>query len=796
MLLHYLTIALRNLKRNWGLSLLSILCLATGTVIFALLEYEVDNDRFYERRLPEYGRIRQVDFDVRLEDGVTSDTTHEYTGFHYYFGPWQLEDPDIEYLFGWSPAMQMGEWNLGLELKDSIGNSRMVSGRYRNVSPGFYKYKGFTLLNGDRLPENKYEIVVKESFLRRYGLADNIGNYNIDYDYAAARGVNSRLNIVNVIKDDKWSRRENYEIFQYENAGLPRLYAVLRDGADVSDVNDRLAKKTFPEWFVGTKRIVPMLLSAPHKERSRNDIWKRLLSILVLLTGIVCYMGNLVTSFIRNSRYYRMRLCLGAGRRGLAVMVSCQVLVSFLLALILAVLSACYLVPYLNTLFPDESYADSLWSGFCYYHLPDIILLEVVAMGIVFILCAIAVSVVVFSHNIMTPYRSWLTRREKSLFKYVLICFEITLAVLSMSGSINMMASVKRPYCPLSGKELRHVLTVDLRSGSFDNSRELIIDRIKSLPDVEDVLKTNLNLLAEREFYSQAEVGELYKGRDPMFGPQFFSRPTFIFSDTSYFRFWNIPYRYIEREGREDGMFVSEVLWKLMGDSIPKVWHLIINDDFTDPEHRELKTYRVAGVFENHIGGGYFDVEDETVVTLPDKEHPYRFLYVKFRKGSDMKHAGKELEEICARFNYGYANDLIGTMGGKWLGDNQSRKNMIMLLFAAALASLLMVILSVVSVISADTGARRKEVALRKIHGAKARDIARMFIRPYVWVLVIAFCIGYPCFRMLPGLEDVPLFTWRMPLVLVITALVISLSTIWKLYMIMHTNPADVIKSE
>jgi hypothetical protein len=49
---------------------------------------------------------------------------------------------------------------------------------------------------------------------------------------------------------------------------------------------------------------------------------------------------------------------------------------------------------------------------------------------------------------------------------------------------------------------------------------------------------------------------------------------------------------------------------------------------------------------------------------------------------------------------------------------------------------------------------------------------------------------------MLPGLEDVPLFTWRMPLVLLITALVITLSTVWKLRKIMHTNPADVIKSE
>ena len=62
--------------------------------------------------------------------------------------------------------------------------------------------------------------------------------------------------------------------------------------------------------------------------------------------------------------------------------------------------------------------------------------------------------------------------------------------------------------------------------------------------------------------------------------------------------------------------------------------------------------------------------------------------------------------------------------------------------------------------------------------------------------VLIAFCIGYPCTKMLPGLQNTPLLTWRIPLVLFITAIVITLSTIWKLRRIMRTNPSEVIKSE
>ncbi|MCQ2074800.1 MAG: hypothetical protein MJY77_06365 [Bacteroidaceae bacterium] len=37
------------------------------------------------------------------------------------------------------------------------------------------------------------------------------------------------------------------------------------------------------------------------------------------------------------------------------------------------------------------------------------------------------------------------------------------------------------------------------------------------------------------------------------------------------------------------------------------------------------------------------------------------------------------------------------------------------------------------------------------------------------------------------------LFSWRIPLVLLITALVMTLSTVWNIRKIMHTNPTDIL---
>ena len=328
----------------------------------------------------------------------------------------------------------------------------------------------------------------------------------------------------------------------------------------------------------------------------------------------------------------------------------------------------------------------------------------------------------------------------------------------------------------------------------FDQHRDIIKSKIRGIADVDDMLTTEKPLYPTGDWFNRADVEE-FNHYDASQGRVVADiHAEFIFCDTNYFSFFKIPVRHMDYERSMDGVFVSEELWNKMGDNIPEVLHIWVMDDY-HYEDAIRTTHSIAGVFKERMGfirrpyDGYF-------AGPFNSQHSGHYLFIKFRNGADMKAMKSSIEKICQEQIGNFNDDCIGTMGGKWLGTSHNTRIMIMLLFTAALAGVLMVLLSIISVISADTGARRKEVALRKIHGAKARDIARMFIRPYVWVLLIAFCIGYPCTKMLPGLQDTPLLTWRIPLVLFITALVITLSTVWKLRRIMRTNPSEVIKSE
>ncbi|MDE6291604.1 MAG: ABC transporter permease, partial [Muribaculaceae bacterium] len=58
--------------------------------------------------------------------------------------------------------------------------------------------------------------------------------------------------------------------------------------------------------------------------------------------------------------------------------------------------------------------------------------------------------------------------------------------------------------------------------------------------------------------------------------------------------------------------------------------------------------------------------------------------------------------------------------------------------------SLLICAMSIFSTVALDTRARRKEVAVRKVNGAKGTDIYRMFGRVYVVLITVSLIIAIP----------------------------------------------------
>lgn len=130
------------------------------------------------------------------------------------------------------------------------------------------------------------------------------------------------------------------------------------------------------------------------------------------------------------------------------------------------------------------------------------------------------------------------------------------------------------------------------------------------------------------------------------------------------------------------------------------------------------------------------------------------------------------------------------------------------LLSILTLVSLTSIVLTVFSSISLETRGKKKEVAIRKVNGAKTRDIVMLFSRYYIFTLSIAFCIALLLGILIVCGISIRVDSWPdldsfmntliLPFitsVIVITG--VTVLTLWqKIYKIAHINPANLINKE
>lgn len=143
------------------------------------------------------------------------------------------------------------------------------------------------------------------------------------------------------------------------------------------------------------------------------------------------------------------------------------------------------------------------------------------------------------------------------------------------------------------------------------------------------------------------------------------------------------------------------------------------------------------------------------------------------------------------------------------LYDNLSTRNIIwesmgFIVWMIAVIALLVTMLGIYSAITVDTSNRRKEMALRKINGARTGQIAMIFTRLYIKLFIISSLvstvISIPFIKLF--MFDVPSDKKCVPIILIYLAVIVFmvlfvvLTIGSRIRRIACENPADVIKSE
>jgi ABC-type antimicrobial peptide transport system permease subunit len=131
----------------------------------------------------------------------------------------------------------------------------------------------------------------------------------------------------------------------------------------------------------------------------------------------------------------------------------------------------------------------------------------------------------------------------------------------------------------------------------------------------------------------------------------------------------------------------------------------------------------------------------------------------------------------------------------------KSENTLLKLLTFISLICVIICVFGFVSLVSLTCEERRKEIAIRKIHGATIKDILDNFFKEYLFLLIIGAVIAFPLgyYAMRRWLEEyvvqTPISAWVYAVILLMLILSIILCVGWKVYKTSTENPAEVIKN-
>ena len=132
----------------------------------------------------------------------------------------------------------------------------------------------------------------------------------------------------------------------------------------------------------------------------------------------------------------------------------------------------------------------------------------------------------------------------------------------------------------------------------------------------------------------------------------------------------------------------------------------------------------------------------------------------------------------------------------------KSEYNLLKLLGVITVVSILIAIFGIYALIMQSCDQHRKEIAIRKVHGAGVMDILMMFFKQYILQVVVAAIIAFPIgyYLMKNWLEQYARQTsislWIYLCIFLGISLLVTLCIGWRVWRAANENPAWVIKKE
>ena len=813
MFLHYLKMAIRSLGKYRMQNIISIVSLAVALFCFSINMYlsrfmiQIDNwldDRVVYLVSPDGNNY--VDLDLAKEIAEQRPEIDALARFRSYSHLWKkAEDKsnvaNTDYFI-----------HTDISLLDVLG-LKLISGNWQLVSN----------------TNAEHSAVLAESFARKqYGSADAAVGQEICLDELGSvtvQAVVQDLPFANSIMNFEYSAGWLFsKDDQFIKGHRGQAFVKIKEGIDPETfcntpyslwLDDERAISSDSYWNLKDKDInigggIKFTTRSPGKTgKSDMGFWKLSLriflislpGILILIVALFNYFHLLVNSILSNRREYALRRVHGACTADMWQMVSTQIIVVTILTGILSLIIARYVTPMIRV-------ADSQGPGVTEFFIDTNVIIKHILQYIGLLVAAglliawIAVTRVRHSDISDTIKRRYIGRNLMLGVQLTVAQLMITLLVAMF---LKMRSNLTEPYSWLSKEDKTCIITDMIRYSDRDKM-EPEISYLKSLPYIthavcmfDEHLRGTM-LTTEIDTLGYSDENSCYR----------------VFIDSEMMDMLDVRIR--------DGYMPKRSTEILVDDLFSERFGLDIGDTLRVKDY--LMHYPDAGYVYSGAESGWIpliivghidNLLDKSTINSGYVGSHRPSIYCNWKNLSGnvvircLPGYQKEARMAIAKYhNPDCSDEDIDYYGTMSLYDFMDQSNVIwnsigFIAWTVAIIAFIITLLGVYSAISIDTSRRRKEMALRKINGAKTSQITMQFANLYIKLFIISSVISIPLSAFIikqailngQPLEKGTGYAILFYLfILAVMVVFVSLTIGIKIFGIARENPADVIKSE
>lgn len=361
------------------------------------------------------------------------------------------------------------------------------------------------------------------------------------------------------------------------------------------------------------------------------------------------------------------------------------------------------------------------------------------------------------------------------------IQFVVSIMLIIGAGFVWLQSTYMKNYS--LGFDKDQIAMVELSGDIYDKHRDTYVNRLKEFAGIEDVA-FSFEKVGSNDSYNTAGVE--YKNKVASY--------FLIMGSYNLLDVLGIPIT----EGRD--FTKSDELSDNASYIFNKTAHLGMDMEVGDI-FDGYPSGRIVGFTDDVKLTSLRQGENNIAFVLTDWSYPYTNSYIRMKAGTDVhalvSHIRKTLNEIDP--TYPFDVEFYDSVFDRLY------QNEVNLRSAITLFSLIAIILSLVGVFGLvvfETQYRRKEIAVRKVHGSTIREILSRLNQHYIYIVCICFILAIPVVyymvhKWLEGFAYKVPVSWWLYAVAFIIVLFITIATVtFQSWRAATANPVDSLKSE